>query len=65
MLREVVNGYKTKWGFPQVVGAIDGTHILIVRPKDSAADYYHHKGFYSIIVQGQRNVSRCIHRVVW
>lgn len=51
-LREVVNGYKTKWGFPQVVGAIDGTHIPIVRPKDSAADYYNRKGFYSIIVQG-------------
>ena len=31
--------------------AIDGTHIPIMRPEESASDYYHHKGYYSIIVQ--------------
>ena len=50
--RDIIDGYRSKWGFPQVVGAIDGTHIPIVRPKDSAADYYNRIGFYSIIVQG-------------
>jgi len=38
--------------FLNFLGAIDGTHNPIVRPKDSAADYYNRKGFYSIIVQG-------------
>ena len=29
-------------GFPQVVGAIDGTHIPITRPVYNQADYYRH-----------------------
>ena len=48
-LREVVDVYKSKWGFPQVVGAIDGSHIPIIRPSESATDYYNRKCFHSII----------------
>ena len=51
MLKEVVNGFEELWGFPQAAGAIDGTHIPIIRPEESASDYYNRKGFYSIIMQ--------------
>ena len=51
-LREVVDGFKSRWGFPQVVGAIDGSHIPIIRPSESATDYYNRKCFHSIIIQG-------------
>ena len=37
-------------GFLQAVGTIDGTHIQIIRPQYSPADYYNRKGFYSIIM---------------
>ena len=51
-LKEIVEGFELILGFPQAVGAIDGTHIPIIRPQYSPADYYNRKGFYSIIMQG-------------
>ena len=31
-LKEIVNGFETYWGFPQAAGAIDDSHISILRP---------------------------------
>ena len=50
-LREIVDGFEVCWGFPQVAGAIDGTHVPVIKPQDNPSDYYNRKGFYSIIVQ--------------
>lgn len=50
-VEEVVNGFETKWGFPQCAGAVDGTHIPIVAPDEYPTDYYNRKGFHSIIMQ--------------
>lgn len=50
-LKEIVEGFETFWGFPQAAGAVDGSHIPIIRPENSASDYYNRKGYYSIIVQ--------------
>ena len=51
-LREVVDGFKREYGFPQCAGAVDGTHIPIVSPIECPADYYNRKGWHSIILQG-------------
>ena len=51
-LKELVESFKLTKGFPQAIGAIDGTHIPIIRPEQSPADYYNRKGYYSIIMQG-------------
>ncbi|KAM9424168.1 uncharacterized protein KZ484_010982 isoform 2-T2 [Pholidichthys leucotaenia] len=51
-LKTIVQGYRDKWRFPQVAGAIDGTHIGILTPADHPADYYNRKGFYSVLLQG-------------
>ena len=50
-LKEIVDGFETFWGFPQAAGAIDGSHIPIIRPDESASDYYNRKGYYSVIMQ--------------
>jgi len=47
----VVGGFEVTKGFPQVVGTIDGTHIIIIIPEQNPADYYNGKGYYSILMQ--------------
>lgn len=37
-VQEVIDGFLHRWGFPQTIGAIDGTHIPIIRPQNSASD---------------------------
>lgn len=51
-LRLIVQGFRDRWRFPQVAGAIDGTHIAIRAPSKNSSDYYNRKGGYSIILQG-------------
>ena len=46
-----IKKFKDKWGFPQCVGAIDGSHIPIKALTEFHADYQNRKGWYSIILQ--------------
>lgn len=50
--RQIIQGFRDKWRFPQVAGVIDGTHIKIRAPPDNSSCYYNRKGDYSIILQG-------------
>ena len=47
----MLDGFETTKGFSQTVGAIDGTHIPIIRPEQNPADYCNRKGYYSILMQ--------------
>ncbi|MCO5596048.1 hypothetical protein L7F22_050105 [Adiantum nelumboides] len=38
-------------GIPNVIGAIDGSHIPIIAPMENAVDYFNRKGFHSILLQ--------------
>ena len=38
-------------GFPNVVGAVDGTHVKIQAPTKDEDDYVNRKGYHSINVQ--------------
>ena len=51
-LDSVVDGFRTKWGVSQCVGAIDGCHIPIAAPVLNHTDYYNRKGWYLMILQG-------------
>lgn len=41
-----------RFGFPQVIGCVDGTHIPIKQPSENANDYFSYKQIYSINCQG-------------
>jgi len=42
--RQITQGFHDKWRFPQVAGAIDGTHIKIRAPPDNSPCYYNSIG---------------------
>ena len=50
-LQEIVDGFLHCLGFPQTIGAIDGTHIPIRHASESSSDYYNCKGYYSVLMQ--------------
>lgn len=50
-LNEVLAGFENINGFPQVIGAIDGTHINIPAPKENPESYINRKGNHSIQLQ--------------
>ncbi|XP_071947392.1 uncharacterized protein [Antedon mediterranea] len=50
-LAETVHSFRQFLGFPQCVGAIDGSHIPIIAPHDRPNDYYNRKGWHSIVLQ--------------
>ena len=44
-LQENIEGFEHKRGFPQAVGAVDGTHIPIIQPEESGTDYHNRMCF--------------------
>ena len=50
-----ISAFLQRFGFPQVIGCIDGTHIPIKQPVENAHDYFSYKQTYSINCQAIYN----------
>lgn len=47
---KTANEFNFKWQMPNCLGAIDGKHIPITKPKNAGSDYYNFKRFHSIVL---------------
>lgn len=47
------------YGFPKVLGIIDGTHINITRPKRNATSYINRKSRFSVQLQVRNSLVYC------
>lgn len=44
------SSFMDKFGFPGVIGAIDGTQVAIVQPVEHEETFFNRKGYHSINV---------------
>lgn len=59
-----VSRFHDAHGFPQCMGAIDGTHVGIAKPKDSASVYINKSSTYSLNIQAICDYRYCFLDVV-
>ncbi|XP_018404621.1 PREDICTED: putative nuclease HARBI1 [Cyphomyrmex costatus] len=45
-------------GFPRIIGAIDGSHVQILKPKNHPNSYCNRKNYHSVLLQGVRDSKR-------
>lgn len=46
----VADGFNTKWQFPHCLGAMDGKHIVMKKPRNSGSTFYNYKHTFSIVL---------------
>ena len=58
-LKELMERFEGKFGFPMVVGFADGTHIPIKQPNENAHDYFCYKMKCTLSVQAVCDENCC------
>ena len=48
---QIAQAFERKYSLPNVLGAIDGSHIPISASRDGAADFRNRKSYHSIVLQ--------------
>ena len=48
--REVAELFQRRWNFPHCLGALDGKHVAVRKPRKGGSQYWNYKGYNSIIM---------------
>ena len=63
-VQRLTDGYLEAHGFPQCIGAVDGTHIKIAETSEHYLDFINRKGYFSLNVQVVCDYNYCFQDVV-
>jgi hypothetical protein len=47
---DIANGFETKANFPHCLGALDGKHVRVLKPKSSGSMYFHYKDYFYFVL---------------